>query len=60
MQDASSSRRGWPKKSKLVVEKGTTAGSVVEDGFSSLDSYRNDAVGDGLGNFGSDVDGEEE
>ena len=61
MQDASSGRRGWPKKSKLTVEEGgARAGSIAEDDFSSPEGHRSDSISDGLGGFDSNVDGNEE
>ena len=60
MQEAKSGSGGWPKKSKLVMEERVaTTGSVVEDGSSSPDDNRNDAVGDGLSVINFDSDGDE-
>ena len=59
MQDASSGRGGWLKKSKLAVEEGVEAGSTVEDGFSKANGSRINSVGNGLEDFGFDSDGDE-
>ena len=61
MQDLNFGYGGWPKKkSKLAVEEGATANSAAEDNFNKDDGSRSDLVGDGLGGFGSDSDGDEE
>ena len=48
------------KKSKLAMEERVaTTGSAVEDGSSSPNNNRSDAVGDGLSDVNFDSDGDE-
>ena len=60
MQEANSSRGGWPKISKLALEERVVASLTIEDGFSKADGSRSDVVDDVLGGFGFDGDGDEE
>ena len=53
-------RRGWPKKSKLVMEEGVTVGSTIENDFNKADGSCSDVIGGGLDGFDSNIDGDEE
>ena len=59
VQEASSGRGGWPKKSKPTVEERAIV-ATIEDDFSKADGSRSDVVDNGHNDLNSNGDGNEE